>query len=256
MSPSAARTRTSIARTPARGRRALAATPARERTATVRATAHGEPRRGRPPRLSRDAILDAALALLERAPREPLTVARLAAEVDAVPAALYRHFASVDELLDGVLARALAGVKQTGVRRRAAWPGQIRDWMTALRRELLRYPAVLTLIGRRGRTSPAWLEAVATPIEILERAGLRGAKLARTHLWLTETTVGFVMQEAAMALPEQLRGARASLRAVSDDERARLAPVLDNLGAIDGEELFAFVVERTIDALTVLIDGR
>ena len=31
------------------------------------------------------------------------------------------------------------------------------------------------LIGRRGRTSPAWLDAVAVQIGILERAGLAGA---------------------------------------------------------------------------------
>jgi hypothetical protein len=45
-------------------------------------------RLGRPPRLSRESILEAGVALLERAPREPLTVARIAEEVEAVPAAL------------------------------------------------------------------------------------------------------------------------------------------------------------------------
>jgi hypothetical protein len=47
--------------------------------------------------------------------------------------------------------------------------------MTSLRNHLLRYPAVLPLIGRRGRTSPAWLDAASVLIEILERAGLSGA---------------------------------------------------------------------------------
>ena len=112
------------------------------------------PRRlGRPPRLSRESILDASVGLLDRAPRVPLTVTRIAAEVGAVPAALYRHFASVDDLLDGVLGRVLGGV-ELEVRKRARWPAQVGDWMTALRNHLLRYPAVLTLIGRRGRTSP------------------------------------------------------------------------------------------------------
>ena len=73
---------------------------ARSTATAARAASDATPRRGRPPRLSREAILDAALALLDRAPREPLTVARIAAEVDAVPAALYRHFASLDELLE------------------------------------------------------------------------------------------------------------------------------------------------------------
>jgi TetR/AcrR family transcriptional regulator, tetracycline repressor protein len=213
-------------------------------------------KRGRPPRLSRDALLDAALALLERAPRESLTVARVAAEVDAVPAALYRHFASLDELLDGVLARVLAAVRAAPVRKRAAWPAQIGDWMTTLRRELLRYPQVLRLIGRRGRTSPAWLEAVAAPLEILERAGLRGAQLARAHLWLTETTIALVVQEAALSLPEQIRGARAALREVAPARRAALSPLLARLGTIDADEMFAFVVDRTVVALADLVEHR
>jgi TetR/AcrR family tetracycline transcriptional repressor len=219
-------------------------------------TAPASPKRGRPPRLSREAILDAAQALLERAPREGLTVARIAAEVDAVPGALYRHFASLDDLLDDVLARVLAGIPQARARRRAAWPGQIRDWMTSLRRALLRYPAVLGLIGRRGRTSPAWLDAVAAPIPILERAGLRGAQLARAHLWLTESTAALVLQEAAMSLPEQVRGARAALAEMSPERRALLAPVLSQLGAIDADETFAFAADRTIAALAALVDGR
>jgi AcrR family transcriptional regulator len=213
-------------------------------------------RRGRPPRLSREALLDAALVLLERAPRESLTVARLLAEVDAVPAALYRHFASLDELLDGVLARALAGVSAAPVRARAAWPGQIRDWMTSLRRELLRYPQVLGLLGRRGRTSPAWLEAVVTPLAILERAGLRGALLARTHLWLTETTVALVVQEAALSHAEQIRGARAALREMRPERRAALAPLVARIGTLDADETFAFAVDRTIAAIAVLVDAR
>jgi len=212
------------------------------------------PRRpGRPPRLSRDAILDAGLALLEREPGEPLTVARIADEVGAVPAALYRHFASLDELLDGVLGRVLGGV-ELELRRRARWPEQIRDWMTSLRAHLLRYPAVLGLIGRRGRTSPAWLDVAAVQLGILERAGLRGGALARTHLWVTETTIGIVMQEASVSLPEQIRGARASLAEMSEAGRARLAPLLPHLAALDADALFAFVVDRTLAALALLVE--
>jgi AcrR family transcriptional regulator len=213
-----------------------------------------ERRRGRPARLSRERILDAGLALLEREPDEPLTAARIAAEVDAVPAALYRHFANLDELLDGVLGRVLGGV-DLDIRRRAAWHAQVRDWMVSLRGHLLRYPAALRIIGRRGRTSPSWLDAVACLIEILERAGLSGATLARTHLWITETTVGLVMQEASLALDEQIAGARASLAAMSDEGRARLAPLVPHLARLRADAFFAFAADRTIAALVALV-GR
>jgi AcrR family transcriptional regulator len=220
--------------------------------ATQRAAAKRGP--GRPPRLSRDAILSAGLALLERAPDEPLTAARIAEAVDAVPAALYRHFASLDELLDGVLERVLGGV-DLGIRRRAAWPEEIRDWMTSVRRHLLRYPAALRIIGRRGRTSPAWLDVAASQIGILERAGLSGAELARAHLWITETTVGLVMQEASLALDDQIAGARASLAAMSDEGRARLAPLVPHLARLRADAFFSFAVDRTIAALVALVDG-
>jgi len=213
------------------------------------------PRRlGRPARLSRESILDACVALLDRSPREPLTVARIAAEVNAVPAALYRHFGSVDDLLDGVLGRVLGGVGLE-VRRRARWPAQIRDWMTALRDHLLRYPAVLTLIGRRGRTSPAWLDVAAVQIGILESAGLRGAQLARAHLWVTETTIGIVMQEASLSLPDQIRGASASLSEMSETGRTLLGPLMPHLAALDADALFEFVVDRTVAALVDLVEA-
>ena len=210
-------------------------------------------RLGRPARLSRESIVEACIALLERAPREPLTVARIAREVAAVPAALYRHFASVDDLLDAVLGRVLGGV-DLEIRRNARWPAQIRGWMTSLRNHLLRYPAVLTLIGRRGRTSPAWLDAVAVQVGILKSVGLRGAQLARAHLWVTETTIGVVMLEASLSLPDQIRGARASLLGMSETGRALLAPLMPELAALDADALFEFVVDRTVAALADLVE--
>ena len=206
---------------------------------------------GRPARLSRDAILDGALALLERAPREPLNVARIAAEVDAVPAALYRHFASLDELIDGVLGRVLGSV-ELEIDAAAPWPEQIRAWMTALRAHLLRYPAVLPLLGRRGRTSPAWLDVASVQIGILDRAGISGADLARAYLWVLETTCGIVMQEASLPLTDQIDSARASLAEMSEDGRARMAKLGPHLGQLDGDAFFAFVVDRTLDALRAL----
>lgn len=213
------------------------------------------PRRpGRPARLSREALLDAGVRLLERAPREPLTVARIAAEADAVPAALYRHFEGVDELLDGVVGRVLGGVALE-IRPRVRWPGQLRDWMTAVRGHLLRYPAMLTLLGRLGRTSPAWLEVAAVLVRILERAGLSGAQLARAHLWVSETTIGLVMQEASLSLSDQVRSAQASLAETSDPGRALLAPLMSELDALDADELFGFVVDRTLAGLADLVES-
>ncbi len=209
--------------------------------------------RGRPARLSRDAILEAGLALLERAPDEPLTLMRVAEEVQAVPAALYRHVGSVDELLDGVLARVLAGLRFE-IRRRASWSSQVRDWMRCVRAHLLRYPAVVALIGRRGRTSPAWFDAMGVLLEILERAGLRGASLARAYLWIAETTMGVVVNEASVPFDEQIAAARRALAEMSEEARRRHAPLMTHLSAIDADDFFELVADRTIAAIADLVE--
>lgn len=208
--------------------------------------------RGRPARLSRKAILEAGLALLDRSPEEPLTLSRVAEEVDAVPAALYRHIGSHDELLDGVLGLVLEGI-QVEIRSRASWSTQVRDWMTAVRAQLLRYPAVVRLIGRRGRTSPAWLEASSVVIEILEGAGLRGAKLARGYLWVVETTMGCVQTEAILSYPEQIEAARQVLPELGEEARRRYAAVGRHLEALDEDGYFALIADRTIAAVADLM---
>ena len=83
-------------------------------------------RRGRPPRLSRELVVDAVLGMLEREPDEPVTLARIAREVDAVPAALYRHFEGLDDLLDSVLTRVLEDI-ELGLDERAPWEDQPRE---------------------------------------------------------------------------------------------------------------------------------
>jgi AcrR family transcriptional regulator len=212
------------------------------------------PRRGRPPRLSRETILEAALALLERNPGEPLTLSRVAEEVGAVPAALYRHIGSHDELLDGVLALVLEGIKFE-IRRRAAWTSQVRDWMTCTRGHLLRYPAVMSLIGRRGRTSPAWFDATGVLVEILERAGLSGALLARAYLWVAEATMGIVVNEASVPFSEQMKAARDALPEMSEETRRRHEPLVTQLVSLDADGFFALATDRVIAALVDLVGG-
>ena len=86
-------------------------------------------------------------------------------------------------------------------------------------------------------------------IEVLERGGLSGVALARAHLWVTEVTMGLVMQEASLALPEQIDGARASLAVMSDAGRARLAPLMPHLARLEADDFFAYAADRTISAL-------
>ncbi|MAG33063.1 MAG: hypothetical protein CL908_19465 [Deltaproteobacteria bacterium] len=207
-------------------------------------------RRGRPARLSREHIIDAVFTLLEREPGAGLTISRIAREVEASPAALYRHFESLDDLLDSVLARVFAHA-DADPDVREAWEDQLDAWMRGLRAQLLRVPAVIALIGRSGRTSPVWLEASSVLVEILERAGLVGRPLAMTYLWILETTTGLVLQEAILPVSDQLANARVSRHELGDVARVRFAAIHSELDRIDGDDFFSFGVEQ-VRALVAL----
>lgn len=205
-------------------------------------------KRGRPARLSRQRILDAVRAILERDPKTVPTISAIAREVEAVPAALYRHFENLEDIFDAVMAGILeAGAVPAGAE--VPWQAQVESWMRDLRARLLRYPAILAMIGRSGRTSPAWLDASSALVEILGRAGLAGRELAAAYLWVLETTVGLVLQEATMPLPEQIANARAARHAFSPAARRRFAPIVREIEQISGEDFFAFAVAQTVAAI-------
>src|SRR5689334_11994052 len=88
----------------------------------------GAARRGRPPRASREQIVDAAVALLREAPAEPLTMARVAHAVGLTPMALYRHFKDRDELMDDVVGRILME-RNAAIPREGPWQDQLRAWV-------------------------------------------------------------------------------------------------------------------------------
>ncbi|MFC7564502.1 TetR/AcrR family transcriptional regulator [Actinomadura namibiensis] len=61
--------------------------------------------------MSRDEIIDAAVALVYEDPRRPLTIKRVAAAVESAPMALYRYFPDRDDLLQAVADRVVAGMR-------------------------------------------------------------------------------------------------------------------------------------------------
>lgn len=212
-------------------------------------------RRGRPARLSQEQLVDAVMELLARDPQSVPTIARIAEEVGAVPAALYRHFASQDALFDAVLARILTD-SELEVDPARPWQEQLAAWMKGLRTHLIRYPAIFALIGRSERTSPSWLDASSALVEILALAHLEGRALASAYLWILEMTVGLVWQEAILPLEEQITSARASAHALTPAARVRFAPILPHLQAYGGSQLFEFAIEQAIVAVASMIGTR
>src|ERR671936_593320 len=120
----------------------------------------------RPERLSRDRILDAALALVDREGLEALSMRRLAEELDVWPMSLYRYFHDKEELV-GALADA-AAEEVTPPSPSRPWREQMTELLAQARTIFERHPGGL----RPHDDGPAAARVRETGLAILEQAGV------------------------------------------------------------------------------------
>ena len=95
---------------------------------------------GRQQRLSRDAILDRALAVADTEGLDAVSVRRLARELGVTPMALYWHFEGKEALLHALGDRLLSGL-DLAVDQRAGWPEQLRALVVSLTAQPYAYVA-------------------------------------------------------------------------------------------------------------------
>jgi AcrR family transcriptional regulator len=112
-------------------------------------------------RLSRDRILETALAVVEEDGLEALSMRRLAQELDVWPMSLYRYFQDKDALLDA-LAEAVAD-EITLPAADGSWRHQAKDLTEQARAAFARHP---------GSLAPAAARLSDGGVPILEAAGL------------------------------------------------------------------------------------
>ena len=80
---------------------------------------------GERPRLSKDAVTGRALELADADGLDALTIRKLAQHLGVTPMALYWHFRSKEDLLEGMGERVWSEVDMN-VDPAAAWPDQLR----------------------------------------------------------------------------------------------------------------------------------
>jgi AcrR family transcriptional regulator len=105
--------------------------------------------------LTRERVLSTAVALADQGGIESLSMRKLAQALDVVPMALYRHVASKDELLDGMIDVVVGEIDppETGV----DWKMAIRRRILSARRALLRHPWASRVMESRAEPTPTVL---------------------------------------------------------------------------------------------------
>jgi TetR/AcrR family tetracycline transcriptional repressor len=204
-------------------------------------------RRGRPPRLQRADVLDAALQIADAEGLEALTMGRLAEAVGSSPMALYRHVGRREALLDSLVERVLSSL-DIETPPGASWREGVEGWMRGLRAQLVRHPRIMALVGDRAHRNPAWLRTLSPLAAALRRAGLGGRDLAEALVLTSRMTMGVIAEECRAPLPHT-DWVRAGREALSGETRREWLALLPHLATIDDDALFDRVVERSLSIL-------
>jgi AcrR family transcriptional regulator len=220
---------------------------ARHDGVTTRGPDPAAPRRGRPPRATREQIVDAAVGLLRDAPDEQLTMARVANAVGLTPMALYRHFKDRDELMDEVVGRILVA-RNAAIPREGPWQDQLRAWILGGLDHLVPCAQVVQVVFAGG--SSRWVHDAATLVRILEQAGLADEQLAEMQVWIALSVGGYVMAESSRRQGPNTPEVYAALAHLDPDDADRLAALIPQIDrAFDQmHERFADRLIQTVEA--------
>ncbi len=153
----------------------------------------GEPDGDRP-RLSKSAVTERALKLADADGLDALTIRKLAQDLGVTPMALYGHFRSKEELLEGVAERVWGEI-DVNTDRSAPWPERLAGILRSLVSVLRAHPSAPRLVLQHEKRNEAALRATEITLEILRGAGFDpryASQIARSALW---TGIALVMSE-------------------------------------------------------------
>jgi AcrR family transcriptional regulator len=149
---------------------------------------------GDKPRLSKRTVTENALKLADADGLDALTIRKLAQHLGVTPMALYWHFRSKEDLLEGV-AEQVWGEIDVNVDPDAPWWAQLQGLLESLVEVLRAHSAAAQLLLEHEKRNEAALRATETVLEILRTAGFDAtyaSTIARSALW---TGITLVMSE-------------------------------------------------------------
>jgi AcrR family transcriptional regulator len=208
-----------------------------------------------PQRLTRDRIVDEALALVDREGADALTLRNLGAALGVDPTAVYRHFRDKDEILLAMADR-LFGEMADGIRPHDDWRDVLRDNAWKARRVYLSHPGLARILsvspevlGNHERIAEALLGA-------LRASGLSLEDAAFAYHANVNYVSGVSSLDSAMPGSDtgydSWRRAYGSLDSTEFPNCVAAAPHLFP----DDDEQFEFGLELLIEAIAARASGR
>ena len=216
-------------------------------------------RRRREP-ISREAIVTAAIRLLDREGLAALSMRRLAEELGTGAASLYWHVGSKDGLLDLVFDE-LIGEEQVPEADPSRWQEQLKDIARAQRRISLRHPYLVRISIGRIPMGPNALRFSERMLAVLREGGVPDELAVLGHHLLFSVVNGFTMDEtgepaedmAGLTMAEGAKMARDYIAALPSDRFPNMVAVADSYAISDADRRFSLLIDLYVDGLAARV---
>ena len=214
-------------------------------------TEHGEQRPGRPA-LSRERVLQGAVAVADARGIAALTIRSLAQHLGVKPMSLYYYVANKNEILDAIVDVVFGEIDLPTVD--GDWRSEVHLRATSARHVLRRHSWAIGLLESRTSPGPATLRHHAAMIGTLRGAGFSIEMTAHAYALIDSYVYGFALQEAALPFEG------------SDDVATVVEPLIEQFSTTEYPHLVELATEHVLRpgydfgdefdfGLTLILDG-
>jgi AcrR family transcriptional regulator len=219
-------------------------------------------RRGREP-ITREAIVEVGLRLLDSDGLDELTMRRLADELDTGAASLYWHVGSKDGLLELIFDRVIGEV-DIPEPDPSRWQAQLKEVAYAAREMILRHRDVVRISIGRIPMGPNALRVSEGIFAILRAGGVPDPLAVTAHHLLFAIINGFTLDETT-DLGVEIEGpmdeqsasaARDYVAALPQEQFPNLLAVAEHFGQADNDQSFGLLIDVFVDGLAQRIRAQ
>ena len=212
--------------------------------------------------LSREVVVDRALAVAGEDGLEAVTIRRLAQELGVTPMALYWHFRTKDELLFGVADRVLDAVEVPTAE--GLWSERVAAAVTALVTAMRPHPQAAPLVKHRILTHPHGLALTELALSALAEGGFDTGASSQLAWQALSTAVQLVTNDQVDASgataderDEELRAKVAMIKTLPPERYPHLVAAADDMArCADPERFYALGVDLLVAGVVGLAPQR
>ncbi len=203
--------------------------------------------------LSREAIVSAAVQILDEHGLNGLTFARLGKQLGASPTAMYRHFFSREEILTAV-ADDLIRQSIDGYVPAESWLDSLRDLAYRAWHTFEKHPAAAAQTYHRLTLGPNELRVVEEILAALHQAGWRGEDAVKQYHMYSQFVLSISGRHAAQVAQDETGSSVAATwvqeyRPARPEDYPYVSAVREELRSTDFFDVYVGLVDALLSAM-------